>query len=89
MLSVTTACATRLASPTISRPEKPAVSATTETHSASLSCASLSGPAQSVEGGGGDDGDDDSPAAPTADDVSGAASAAPSLLLLGWVLAYS
>ena len=54
-----------------------------------LSCASLSGPAQSVEGGGGDDGDDDTTAAPTADDVSGAASAAPSLLLLGWVLAYS
>ena len=54
-----------------------------------LSCASLSGPAQSVEGGGGDDGDDDTTAAPIADDVSGAASAAPSLLLLGWVLAYS
>ena len=54
-----------------------------------LSCASLSGPAQSVESAPSGDGDDDTTAAPTADDVSGAASAAPSLLLLGWVLAYS
>ena len=54
-----------------------------------LSCASLSGPAQSVESAPSGDGDDDTTAAPIADDVSGAASAAPSLLLLGWVLAYS
>ena len=58
-----------------------------------LSCASLSGPAQSVEGGGGDDdtsgGYDTSGDTSGGDDTSGAATAAPSLLLLGWVLAYS